>query len=85
VASRNHTRRHLTTTRSNASDHDPGLTPSWTPTYNAGANPITVWLNKADLAKPAVQDLLRASYRFLAEESAVQMSGPQSRTATMLT
>jgi hypothetical protein len=47
-----------------------GLAPGWTPTYNAGANPITVRLNKADLEKPAVQDLLRASYRFLAEKAA---------------
>jgi hypothetical protein len=44
-----------------------GLTPSWTPTYNAGANPITVRLTSTDLTKPAVQGLLRSSYRFVTE------------------
>ncbi len=63
-----------------------GLAPSWTPTYNAGANPITVRLNKADLEKPAVQQLLRASYRFLAEKAAwsdeqsVESDGTDSET-----
>jgi hypothetical protein len=47
-----------------------GLASSWTPTYNAGANPITVRLNQGDLDKPTVQGLFKASYEFLAKRTA---------------
>jgi hypothetical protein len=42
-----------------------GLEPSWQRTYNAGANPVSVRLRRADLAKEPVQDLLRASFEIL--------------------
>jgi hypothetical protein len=42
-----------------------GLEPSWQRTYNAGANPISVRLRRADLDKPQVQELLRASFEIL--------------------
>lgn len=45
-----------------------GLAPTWTPTYNAGANPITVRLTTADLARAEVQDLLRATHAHLAKK-----------------
>lgn len=45
-----------------------GLAVSWVPTYNAGANPITVRLGIADLDKPEVHELLRATYQFLVEK-----------------
>jgi hypothetical protein len=45
-----------------------GLAPSWTPTYNAGANPITVRLTKADLDRAEVQELLRATHDYLAKK-----------------
>ena len=37
----------------------------WQPGYNAGANPIAVRLTEADLVKPAVRDLLGASFEAL--------------------
>lgn len=42
-----------------------GIEPTWTQSYNAGANPITVRLTSSDLKEAAVQDLLRASYDIL--------------------
>lgn len=42
-----------------------GLEPTWAPTYNAGANPISIRLRRDDLAKPEVQELLRASFEAL--------------------
>jgi hypothetical protein len=42
-----------------------GLETSWQPTYNAGANPVPVRLRQADLSKPAVQDLLKATFEIL--------------------
>jgi hypothetical protein len=39
-----------------------GLAPSWTPTYNGGANPITLRLKEGDLGRKEVQELLRATY-----------------------
>jgi hypothetical protein len=45
--------------------HAAGLEPSWQRTYNAGANPITLRLRRADLETPEVQDLLRASFDIL--------------------
>ena len=44
---------------------DEGLTASWTTNYNAGANPIAIRLVLADLERPVVQDLLRASHEAL--------------------
>jgi hypothetical protein len=44
-----------------------GLSASWQPTYNAKANPVVVRLRPQDLERPAVQELLRASYDILAE------------------
>jgi hypothetical protein len=43
-----------------------GLETSWQPTYNAGANPVPIRLRKADLGKPVVQELLRATFEILA-------------------
>jgi len=42
-----------------------GIEPTWTPSYNAGANPIAVRLTAPDVGEPAVQALLRASYEIL--------------------
>ena len=42
-----------------------GLEPAWQRTYNAGANPISIRLRRADLAKAQVQELLRASFEIL--------------------
>jgi hypothetical protein len=35
------------------------------PTYNAGANLVAIRLRQADLDKPVVQDLLRATFEIL--------------------
>jgi len=43
-----------------------GLETSWQPTYNAGANPVPIRLRTADIAKPVVQELLRATFQILA-------------------
>lgn len=42
-----------------------GLETSWQPTYNAGANPVPLRLRQADLGKPVVQELLRATFEIL--------------------
>jgi hypothetical protein len=42
-----------------------GLETNWQPTYNAGANPIPIRLRQADLTKPVVQELLRATFEIL--------------------
>lgn len=42
-----------------------GLETTWQPTYNAGANPVPVRLRQADLSKPVVQELLRATFEIL--------------------
>jgi hypothetical protein len=39
--------------------------PAWIRTYNAGANPIALRLRRDDLGRPAVQELLRASFEIL--------------------
>ena len=39
-----------------------GVEPSWQVTYNAGANPVVLRLRRLDLVKPAVQELLRATF-----------------------
>lgn len=44
---------------------DAGVEPSWQTHYNAGSNPVSVRLRRGDLAKPAVQELLRASFAIL--------------------
>lgn len=59
-----------------------GLAPSWTPTYNAGANPITVRVNSADLGRVEVQELLRATYDYLAKKTAWS-DGPAITDARM--
>ena len=43
-----------------------GLETSWQPTYNAGASPVPVRRRREDLARPVVQDLLRATFEILA-------------------
>ena len=43
-----------------------GMETSWQPTYNAGANPVPIRLRTADIAKPVVQELLRATFGILA-------------------
>jgi hypothetical protein len=42
-----------------------GLETNWQPTYNAGANPVSIRLRQTDLDKPSVQDLLRATFGIL--------------------
>jgi hypothetical protein len=42
-----------------------GLETNWQPTYNAGANPVSIRLRQADLDKPSVQDLLQATFEIL--------------------
>jgi hypothetical protein len=42
-----------------------GLETNWQPTYNAGANPVPVRLRQADLARPVIQELLRATFAIL--------------------
>jgi hypothetical protein len=42
-----------------------GLEPAWQRTYNAGANPISIRLRRADLEKETVQELLQASFEIL--------------------
>lgn len=42
-----------------------GVDIAWTSNYNAGSNPISLALRSADLTKPEVMDLLRASFRAL--------------------
>lgn len=64
---------------------DEGLTASWTTNYNAGANPIAIRFVLADLDRPAVQELLRASHGALAAGappwSERQDEPPKERTA----
>jgi hypothetical protein len=43
-----------------------GLSINWQPSYNAKANPIAIRLRLADLERPIVQQLLRASHEILA-------------------
>jgi hypothetical protein len=42
-----------------------GLETSRQPTCNTGANPVAIRLRQADLDKPVVQDLLRATFEIL--------------------
>lgn len=61
-----------------------GLEPAWNRTYNAGANPVSIRLTRADLTKAEVQELLRASFEIL-EVGAVpwsQRSAAASEPAT---
>jgi hypothetical protein len=44
-----------------------GLEPSWQASYNAGANPISLRLKKADLDRREVQDLLKASWEIIGD------------------
>jgi hypothetical protein len=39
------------------------LESSWQPTCNAGANPVPIRLRTAAIAKPVVQELLRATFQ----------------------
>jgi hypothetical protein len=56
-----------------------GIETTWQPTYNAGANPVPIRLRKEDLAKPVVQDLLRATFQIL-DLGAVPWSERQAET-----
>lgn len=47
-----------------------GLEPSWQRTYNAGANPVSIRLRHADLAKEPVRELPRASFQIRRPERA---------------
>jgi hypothetical protein len=58
-----------------------GLETSWQPTYNAEANPVPVRLRHADLAKPVVQELLRATFAIL-DSAAVPWSEQQAQPVT---
>ena len=58
-----------------------GLETSWQPTYNAGANPVPVRLRQADLAKPVVQELLRATFEIL-DSGAIPWSERQAQPVT---
>jgi hypothetical protein len=40
-----------------------GYTLNWQTTYNAGANPVSLRLRRADLGQPELQELLGATYR----------------------
>lgn len=42
-----------------------GLETNWQPTYNAGANPVSIRLRQTDLDKPTVRDLLQATFEIL--------------------
>jgi hypothetical protein len=42
-----------------------GLETNWQPTYNAGANSVSIRLRQTDLGKLSVQDLLRATFEIL--------------------
>lgn len=57
-----------------------GLEASWQPTYNAGANPVPIRLQKADLDKPIVRELLRATFEIL-DPGAVPWSERQTQPA----
>jgi hypothetical protein len=46
---------------------DVGLSVNWQPSYNAKANPVVIRLRVADLQRPIVHELLRASYEILAD------------------
>jgi len=52
---------------------DVGLEPAWQRTYDAGAHPVVVRLRRDDIPKPAVQELLRASFEIL-EHGAIPWS-----------
>jgi hypothetical protein len=54
-----------------------GIETTWQPTYNAGANPVPIRLRQEDLAKPVVQDLLRATFEIL-DQGAIPWSERQS-------
>jgi hypothetical protein len=58
-----------------------GIETSWQPTYNAGANPVPVRLRQADLAKPVVQELLRATFEIL-DSGAIPWSERHAQPAT---
>jgi hypothetical protein len=58
-----------------------GLETSWQPTYNAGANPVPIRLRQADLVKPVVQELLRATFQIL-DAGAPPWSERHARPAT---
>jgi hypothetical protein len=47
-----------------------GLEANWQPTYNAGANPVSIRLRQTDLDKPTVRDLLRATFEILGSGAA---------------
>jgi hypothetical protein len=55
-----------------------GLETSWQPTYNAGANPVPLRLRQPDLAKPVVQELLKATFAIL-DSAAVPWSERQAQ------
>ena len=57
--------------------HDEGLEAAWQRTYNAGSNPISMRLQRSDLDKPVVQQLLRASFEIL-EPGMAPWSGRRS-------
>jgi hypothetical protein len=68
-----------------------GLETNWQPTYNACANPVSIRLRQADLDKPAVQDLLRATFEILgpvaapwSERQAEQPADSRAATAADL-
>jgi hypothetical protein len=60
-----------------------GLETSWQPTYNAGANPVAIRLRQADLDKPVVQDLLRATFEIL-DQAVADMENAFRRYAEFL-
>jgi hypothetical protein len=42
---------------------------TWQYSYNAGANPVPIRMRQEDLAKPVVQDLLRATFEILGPDA----------------
>jgi hypothetical protein len=61
-----------------------GLEPGWQRTYNAGANPVSIRLRRADLDKEPVQGLLRASFEIL-ETAASPFSERQAAVSAAAT
>jgi hypothetical protein len=46
-----------------------GIETTWQYSYNAGANPVPIRLRQEDLARPVVQDLLRATFGILGPDA----------------
>ena len=61
-----------------------GLEISWQPIYNAGVNPVASRLRTADIAKPVVQGLLRATFQILRSGATDGQNATRSAKPTQL-